>query len=199
MRSLFLWALFSLVICLLALYTACGSNDDGDDDSADNGSDDDTDGAYGTGDVWLDSESGLTWQSGEDVGAKSFTWQQAVDYCDKLDWGGYTDWRLPSISELRTLIRGCAGTISGGPCGVTDFCRQHNGCWNDMCMGCQEGAGPGADGMYWPSQITGQCCFYWSKSKVSPDNKAAWEVQFDNGLVGTNSLGYHLSARCVRD
>ncbi len=103
------------------------------------------------------------------------------------------------MSKLRTLLHGCDATVSGGQCPVHDYCLNHDGCWNDWCNGCSDSDGPGADGMYWPDQIAGQYCFYWSKSEVTPDNKAVWEVQFDNGLIGTNSLGYHLSARCVRN
>ncbi len=103
------------------------------------------------------------------------------------------------MSKLRTLLHGCDATVSGGQCPVHDYCLNHDGCWNDWCNGCSDSAGPGADGMYWPDQIAGQYCFYWSKSEVTPDNKAVWEVQFDNGLIGTNSFGYHLSARCVRN
>lgn len=32
-------------------------------------------------------------------------WQEAVDYCDAIDLGAYTDWRLPSLQELATLMR----------------------------------------------------------------------------------------------
>lgn len=31
------------------------------------------------------------------------TYANAVNYCDSLNRGGYTDWRLPTISELMTL------------------------------------------------------------------------------------------------
>ena len=32
------------------------------------------------------------------------TWQQALKYCEELNYGVYTDWKLPNINELRTLI-----------------------------------------------------------------------------------------------
>jgi hypothetical protein len=31
-------------------------------------------------------------------------WKQTTRYCDGLDIGGYSDWRLPTKAELETLI-----------------------------------------------------------------------------------------------
>jgi len=47
-----------------------------------------------------DSATGLMWMQEY---AKDKTWQEAIDYCDALDYGGHTDWRLPSLIELWTL------------------------------------------------------------------------------------------------
>ncbi len=48
-----------------------------------------------------DSVSGLEWQQATAAG--TYNWGQALDYCDNLDLGGYHDWRLPTIEELKTL------------------------------------------------------------------------------------------------
>jgi len=48
-----------------------------------------------------DTETGLEWTKEY---ATNKTWQQALDYCETLNYGDYSDWRLPNIEELKTLI-----------------------------------------------------------------------------------------------
>ena len=49
-----------------------------------------------------DTSTGLMWQR---VGSPDIqTWEQALAYCEALDIGGYTDWRLPTIKELQSLV-----------------------------------------------------------------------------------------------
>ena len=40
-------------------------------------------------------------------------WGEAENYCKKLDEGGHNDWRLPTIDELKTLIKN-PDTQTGG-------------------------------------------------------------------------------------
>jgi Protein of unknown function (DUF1566) len=47
-----------------------------------------------------DASTGLMWQQ---VGS-SGTWEQSLAYCEGLNLGGYTDWRLPTIKELESLV-----------------------------------------------------------------------------------------------
>ena len=30
-------------------------------------------------------------------------WNSAIDYCNNLDFEGYTDWRIPNIRELQSI------------------------------------------------------------------------------------------------
>lgn len=48
-----------------------------------------------------DHVTGLMWQ--QDPGAK-MTWREAVAYVDTCQLAGYTDWRLPTIKELYSLM-----------------------------------------------------------------------------------------------
>jgi len=55
---------------------------------------------YGNGTV-LDTKTDLMWAA-YDNGA-STTWQEAKQYCEKYIGGGYTDWRMPTVEELKGL------------------------------------------------------------------------------------------------
>jgi hypothetical protein len=52
--------------------------------------------------TWRDPATGLVWtqqDNGSDV-----TWQEAQNYCRNLNAGGYTNWRLGSFPEVRSLF-----------------------------------------------------------------------------------------------
>ncbi len=49
-----------------------------------------------------DPNTELMWQ--EQTAPGTYTWQEALAYSEGLNLGGYSDWRLPNINELRTLV-----------------------------------------------------------------------------------------------
>jgi len=53
--------------------------------------------------IVIDNNTGLEWQQTIE-GYNNFTWDDANDYCKKLEYGGHDDWRLPTIEEFRTII-----------------------------------------------------------------------------------------------
>jgi hypothetical protein len=54
-----------------------------------------------------DNLTGLMWTKDANLPGGYKTWQQALDYCNNLTLGGYTDWRLPNVNELESLFN-CA-------------------------------------------------------------------------------------------
>jgi hypothetical protein len=173
---------------------SCSSSGGDDDDSS--GDDDDAGDDDGGGDD--DASGNLTWQ--DPPSSDEMTWEDAKAYCDNLSFDGHDDWRLPTISELRSLIRGCDGTVTGGACGVTDGCLDLS-CWNDACSGCNSLEGPGSGGAYWPDGLSGDIDWYWSSSAFADHGNDAWFVHFGYGGVGASneSVGYNdFFARCVR-
>ncbi|KHK01057.1 hypothetical protein NY78_3598 [Desulfovibrio sp. TomC] len=54
------------------------------------------------GNVVVDTTTGLIWEKTASAASKS--WAEALAYCQNQTVDGYTDWRLPDIMELRTLV-----------------------------------------------------------------------------------------------
>ncbi len=50
----------------------------------------------------IDLATGLTWQQQGDNEKRA--WTEAVSYCQELSLGGKTDWRLPDIKELQSIV-----------------------------------------------------------------------------------------------
>ena len=70
--------------------------------------------------VWTDSATGLMW-SKKDNG-QDLNWNNATSYCRDLHLAGYTDWRLPDISELQGLYDSSIQEKGYGDC---SYCPMH--------------------------------------------------------------------------
>lgn len=157
--------------------------------------DDDDDSGPVTDDTWIDPDTGITWQ------VKPYklyvTWDTAVTRCEELELDGRDDWRLPTISELRTLIRGCWKTVPGGECAVTDECTNYDDCWDSNCD-CPTQSGPN-NGCYGPFELPFECESFWSSTTSASDPNFAWYAFFGSGGVYGNTTDAHAIARCVRE
>jgi len=194
--------------------TDSDSDSDGDTDTdtdTDSDTDSDTDtgtdsdsGAYCSGDgVWHDTASSLCWQ--DPPSGDPMVWNTASSHCNNLVHGGHSNWRLPNIDELISLIRGCEnGTYTGdlspsacvmtpAECVANDDCTGSSNC--DFCSYLQ---GPGNQGCYWVPDLYGTCGLYWSSSARGGIPSEAWHAVFDRGNVGYSPLDELRRARCVR-
>ena len=69
------------------------------------------------GEVYIEEDAQLMWQdqkyTDKEDGAyerncshgKAGNWHHAMNYCERLDSAGYTDWRLPASDELQHIHR----------------------------------------------------------------------------------------------
>ncbi len=143
--------------------------------------------------VWFDETHNLTWQNPETPFTGNVS--EAFSYCNNLSWNGESGtWRLPTISELRTLIQGCGMTQPQGDCVVSDDCLSLQ-CWSVMeCMGC--GA---ADTCYWSDSLLPSCqAAYWAMSFVEMDPDYAWTVNFSDAAIVNAGIDETRAAICVR-
>jgi hypothetical protein len=151
-------------------------------------------------------ESGLQWQgcpagqSGVDCSrgeGETKEYDEAMTYCENLEWSGFSDWRLPNIDELRSLITRCPSTQTEGTCSIRHECsysaNDENTCNSQYCDGCFNFVAPGTEACTLP----GVCGWYWSASLHS--DFYAYGIEFADGHVGTNGLVISNKVRCVRD
>lgn len=180
----------------------CDTDGDNDTDTSDNdatemeSADTDIESANG---MWHDTITGLIWQN--PPAGDSMILQKAAAYCENLSLDNRWDWRLPTIDELRSLVRGCSTTITGGSCGIGGDCFSWNECRvEEDCDGCSEGGGP-AEGCYWPSELQGSCHNYESSSFQADSSCSEWSLDFSTGLISSTGFcanGTLNHVRCVR-
>ena len=135
---------------------------------------------------YYDSESGLMWS---EKPSETMTLEVAESYCAELSESGFSDWRMPTISELRTLIQNCSSTESGGSVGLTDDCL-FLGCWaQDSCP----------INSYGEYGKLGDKSVLWSSSLVPENTNNAWCVIFSSAAISYRSTNDKIYVRCVRN
>jgi len=134
----------------------------------------------------IDTKTDLIW-SGKSP--EKMHWADAVSYCEDLTESGYSDWRLPNIEELRTLIQNHPGTQTGGTCKISE--KEGKLAMRDRTDDCY-----GIDGSNFSKlDDTG---FLWSSSARSDGTGDAWAVNFHNGIVYYYGKNDDNDVRCVR-
>ena len=138
----------------------------------------------------IDPEFGLVWSSVHDEELRQ---ELAVSHCKDINDGGFTDWRLPTIDELRTLIKNSPETTFGGSCKVTD-----PGCRAEQCSTsskCSPVSANDETGLY--SKL-GDHDTFWSSSVQSDNADNGWTVGFNMAAVSSQYNRIKLGVRCVR-
>lgn len=78
---------------------------------------------------YLDSTTGLTWSA---LSSSKIGINEAVNYCSTYSEAGLSGWRLPTINELRTLIKNCKSTMPNGSCPVSEPNCLGEGCFETL-------------------------------------------------------------------
>ena len=111
--------------------------------------------------IWCDDGTGLCWQDPQkdayDLEDPGLIQPDAVRYCEELVFGGYDDWRLPNIDEMRTVISGNPPAETGGACPMTEGSPRDD-MGDEACGPIASCEGPGMGDCYWIPEFTGTCC-----------------------------------------
>ena len=51
-----------------------------------------------------DDKTGLIWQDNKEVAENNLSYDEAKKYCQDLKVDGFTDWRLPTVREVYTIV-----------------------------------------------------------------------------------------------
>lgn len=156
--------------------------------------------------VCKDYDSGLIWSARAEM--KKYPGNidllyvdEATAYCPTARDGGFTDWRLPTIDELRTLIINCPGLEPNGACKVRKGCLSES-CYEEENCRCE---GESYDTVFskFGYEIYGS---YWSSSVGGGffEGERNWliKIEGDADLYTHDPFNYPLGnwdpVRCVR-
>ena len=130
---------------------------------------------------------GLQWSK---KSSREMNWNDAINYCKNLNEGGHSDWRLPNIDELRTLIQNHSGTQTGGSCKISEKAGKLS--WNDRTDDCDSRSGSNFSKL-------GDTGWLWSSSVQSGNSDYGWYVNFYGGYVLNDLRNVKYYVRCVRN
>lgn len=136
--------------------------------------------------MWKKCSEGLSDEQCEQGKDKEYTWDEAMALAKKTQFATYSDWRLPTKGELRSLVY-CSNGIA------------QSEVWSYDCDG------NGDKGEKYQRPTINQIVFpktksswYWSSSPYAYSVSSAWIVNFSNGHddAGYKDSYYHV--RLVR-
>ena len=128
--------------------------------------------------------NGLNWS---DKSEEMYEWEDAIKYCEKM--GG----RMPTVSEVRTLLKNCPDSETGGKCKVTDDCLSESKCWDKQkCGGCEYDKDSGKYSVF------GDIGVFKTISENIDDPDTAFSVSFLSGTIRPGRKNLKGSVLCVK-
>ncbi|MCI5197686.1 MAG: DUF1566 domain-containing protein [Candidatus Electrothrix sp. AW5] len=139
-----------------------------------------------TGLMWKRCSEGLSGDNCEHGKAEEYTYDDAVKRFKHVAYAGYSDWRLPTIDELRTLVYCSNGT-------------SQQDAWDKGCNKDYSSDGleiPTINQQAFPNTFLDWA--YWSGSPLAYYSDSAWSVYFNFGYSGVGSRSNDYAVRLVR-
>ena len=141
----------------------------------------------------IDPETGYVWSE-----IAKHDWSNADLKCKDhkkttLSHSDYKGWHLPNISELRTLVQNCEGTVTGGACGVVDNTSEiclTSDCYSSACYCAEDEEEKGKYSKF------GDKDPLWSSSEFGDDGEV-WSLNFHNGETEVVSKDDSQYYRCI--
>ena len=130
-----------------------------------------------TGLMWKKCSEGQKWTSGHCSGkAGKYKWQLAQDNAKSVNYAGYSDWRVPTNKELRSLV----------------FCSNSDD-HSQSCSGDYQK--PTINQNVFPKT---PASYFWSSSVNAENSSSAWNIYFYYGNNYSKGVNYNLHMRLVR-
>lgn len=133
--------------------------------------------------VYIDSRTNLAWMVTPH--SEYVVFETAEAFCQTLVLGEYSEWRIPTLSELQSIMAGC------------DKCKEAG---DSSCTGCASKEGPDK-GCYQISRLnpysSSECGWIWS-STPGPNAANYYEVNFSNAGIYSVAIGNSVGVRCVK-
>lgn len=124
------------------------------------------------GNIVSDTVSHLQWQNNETESQHTTkNWEDGIAHCETLDLSFNTDWRLPNIRELKSIVQ---RSLIAPAMDTTNFSYVET------------------DIAYWSSST------YYATSGADKYTYA-WSVNFGGGISSTDLKTRTRNVRCVRD
>ena len=128
-----------------------------------------------TGLMWKRCLEGLEGANCKEGKVETYTWNEAVERFKNVAYAGYSDWRLPTIDELTTLLH----------------CSKGKNKYNECNDGSER---PTIKQQAFPNTSL----WYWSGSPSADGSDYAWSVYFDYGNSNYGSRSASYAVRLVR-
>ncbi|MFB2668694.1 DUF1566 domain-containing protein [Shewanella xiamenensis] len=144
--------------------------------------------------IWMRCSLGQQWTGSTCAGlSMEMSWNEALKTAQSFSYAGHSDWRVPTVDELDTLVQCSAGRAPlARPNG------EYSGHTDGSCLG-NNYQRPTINTSAFPNMPESSDSSYWSSSPYASDSSIAWFVHFGVGGVGRNyKNGFELSYINVR-